>query len=88
MLLENVCQAVQMANDYGFMLHIHVHEESFQYNCCDDQQPMYPKAIPTMTISQLIECGFLKDLRGFHLKDRWILALNLAQSLLQLHNGP
>lgn len=88
MPLENVCQAVQMANDYGFMLHIHVHEESFRYNCCDDQQPMYPKAIPTMTISQLIECGFLKDLRGFHLKDRWILALNLAQSLLQLHNGP
>ncbi|KAF4637697.1 hypothetical protein G7Y89_g389 [Cudoniella acicularis] len=88
MLPENVCQAVQIANNYGFMLHIRVHEESFRYDYCADQQPLYPKALPTMTVSQLIDCGFLKDLRGFHLKDRWKLALNLAQSLLQLHNGP
>lgn len=83
-----MCQAVQMANNYGVMFHIRVHEESLWYQCCDDKPPKYPKALPTTTISQLIECGFLKDLRGFHLTDRWILALNLARSLLQLHNGP
>ncbi|KFY46563.1 hypothetical protein V494_00423, partial [Pseudogymnoascus sp. VKM F-4513 (FW-928)] len=88
MHLETVCQAVQFANEYGCMLHIRVHEECFRYDCCDEQKPMYPEALPTMTVSQLIECGFLKGLRGFHLKDRWILALNLAHSLLQLHNGP
>lgn len=88
MLPEIVCEAVQMANNYGAVFHILVHEESFRYNCCGERQPIYPKALPTMTVSQLIECGFLKSLRGFHLKDRWILALKLAQSLLQLHNGP
>ncbi len=88
MIPRNFCEAVQMANNYGSMLHIRVHEESFRYGFCEDQQPIYPKALPTMTVSQLIERGVLKDLSGFYLKDRWILALNLAQSLLQLHNGP
>jgi hypothetical protein len=41
-----------------------------------------------MTVAQLINCGYLKNFRGFYLKDRWALALNLAKSLLQLHNGP
>ncbi|KAI1744742.1 peptidase S8/S53 domain-containing protein [Xylaria scruposa] len=85
---KNVCEAAQVANNHGFMLHIFVQEESFRYKCCDDEQPMYPTALPIMTISQLIECGFLNGLRRFNLKDRWILAVNLAQSLLQLHNGP
>lgn len=39
-------------------------------------------------MSELIDSGLLKDLRVFHLKDRWTLAVNLAQCLLQLHNGP
>jgi hypothetical protein len=79
---------VEEVNNIGLKLHIRVHEESFQYDHSEDQEPNYPNALPVVTVSQLIKCGFLKDLRGFHLKDRWRLALNLAESLLQLHNGP
>ncbi|KAH8587056.1 hypothetical protein B0O99DRAFT_694834 [Bisporella sp. PMI_857] len=95
-LPEDICQTVQIANDYSCMLHIHVYEESFQYKCCDDQQPLYPEALPNITMSQLIECGFLRDLRGFHLKDslpkrrhfdKYPLLLSFGQFLLELANG-
>lgn len=76
-----------MANNYSVMLHIRAHNENFRYYC-DDVPLNYPEARPTITISELIESGLLKDLRVFHLKDRWTLAVNLAQCLLQLHNGP
>ncbi|UKZ68495.1 uncharacterized protein TrAtP1_009527 [Trichoderma atroviride] len=84
---ENICQAVQIANDCSAMLHIRLHSEDFRY-FCDDDSPIYPEARPTITMAELIESGLLKDLRVFHLKDRWTLAVNLAQCLLQLHDGP
>lgn len=84
---ENICEAVQIANDYSVMLHINLHKEDFWY-CFNDVPLKYPEAGPTVTISELIDSGLLKDLRIFHLKDRWKLAVNLAQCLLQLHNGP
>lgn len=70
------------------MLRIRVHDESFRYYCDDDVPLKYPEARPAITVSELIESGLLKDLRVFHLKDRWTLAVNLAQCLLQLHDGP
>ncbi|KAL7895092.1 peptidase S8/S53 domain-containing protein [Trichoderma sp. TUCIM 5745] len=84
---ENICQAVQIANDYSVILHIRLHSEDFRYYC-DDVPLRYPEARPTITVSELIDSGLLKDLRVFHLKDRWTLAVNLAQCLLQLHDGP
>lgn len=88
MLPETLCKAAQEAKDYDSLLCIHVHEENFRYDLPENKFAIYPNALPTMTISQLIECGYLKGLREFQLRDRWILALNLARSLLQLHNGP
>ncbi|RFU23755.1 hypothetical protein B7463_g12582, partial [Scytalidium lignicola] len=84
---ENVCETVQMAKNYEQLPHIFVYEGGLWVEC-HDYEPLYPKAAPTMTLAKLIDCGSLKGLRDFQLKDRWILALTLAKSLLQLHNGP
>jgi hypothetical protein len=69
------------------MLSVHVNEDSFRYTW-DEEKPRYPKALSAIAISELLKCGLLKGMREFHLGDRWILALKLAESLLQFHNGP
>ncbi|PTB38351.1 hypothetical protein M441DRAFT_146368 [Trichoderma asperellum CBS 433.97] len=85
---ETLCQAVHIANDYRTMLHIRVYNESSRYYHDDGVSLKYPRTQSAIRISELLESGHLKDLQGFHLKDRWTLAFNLARCLLQLHNGP
>ncbi|KAI0441645.1 peptidase S8/S53 domain-containing protein [Xylaria telfairii] len=87
MLVESVCKAAHDAKDYHEMLHIIVQGESlYQHN--DNKDTMYPAAVGIITVSELLDSGFLGRIDGLNLEDRSIIALNLAQSLLQLHNGP
>jgi hypothetical protein len=72
------------AKDYGTLLHVRVHGGDF-WNQDSDATPLYPNAFPAITVSRLIEEGFMSNLRDFPLDDRAVVALNLARSLLVLH---
>ena len=84
---EKFCDAVGCAVNYGGMLHFHEHAENSWYGHCR-VQCIYPKRPQAVPVSKLLESGYLSSLGTICRKDKFLLALKLAQSLLRLHDSP
>ncbi|KAH6871551.1 peptidase S8/S53 domain-containing protein, partial [Thelonectria olida] len=84
----DICKLAKKAYDCQQVIKIFVRGNQLLDKSNFEDEPDHPEADPTISLSFLLEEGLLKDRYTFPDVHKRILAVTLAQSLLQLYQGP